>query len=84
MKCNNIYIYIFRLQYNGIMPSVYIIEVFSIVIAFVWHEFIPPLLCSIIFIVIFWVSRMEENQHFIHKPIVARIITYKISPHYMY
>ena len=61
MKCNNvyIYIYIFRLQYNGIMPSAYTIEVFLIVIAFVWHELIPPLLYSIIFIVIFWVSRIQ-------------------------
>ena len=46
----------FRLQYNGTMPSINTIEMFPVVIASAWHELIPPLLCSITFIIIFWVS----------------------------
>ena len=54
---NEMYQYIFfRLQYNGTMPSINTIEMFPVVIASAWHELIPPLLCSITFIIIFWVS----------------------------
>ena len=56
----------FRLQYNGTMPSINTIEMFPVVIASAWHELIPPLLRSITFIIIFWVSSQDPIKPMLH------------------